>query len=459
LKNPLRTARACFAGEHAASLLAGILLVPTMGVAAVPCDEVFASGFESGTLSASAALCDAKGMNDTGVTGCGGIDFGNSMECSSELPPGQDALYGRDALAAQGLLSKRGAGDAGFDFTKISNAGGDLPEDAGYGTGANQWACTRDNVTGLVWEIKSPNFGSDQYYNARYTWYDPESPGSVGYDSAGVETCFDALQGLDCNTSNYLQHIQAKRLCGRTDWRMPSIRELSNVTHFSQHHLIKAFPERFLSPAGDFPVIIWASEAYVGSNVSAWTIRTNSGNSNIDLHRYAEGVMLVAGEAAAPASDAGFCAAGFLPSTPTSRFDLYPDGTATDQSTGLMWKRCTEGQTWSGSSCTGSGTRVAWAAALEQAEQSTYAGYSDWRLPNVKELRSIVEECANRPAINTEVFPNASLTQDSYLWSSTTSAYDGDLDGGAWYVQFLDGFSSRDGRDFPYAFRLVRDAR
>jgi hypothetical protein len=57
-----------------------------------------------------------------------------------------------------------------------------------------------------------------------------------------------------------------------------------------------------------------------------------------------------------------------------------------------MWMRCALGQNWNGATCTGSGQAYTWQAALQAAEGSSFAGYSDWRLPDIKELSSIVEQ-------------------------------------------------------------------
>ena len=102
------------------------------------------------------------------------------------------------------------------------------------------------------------------------------------------------------------------------------------------------------------------------------------------------------------------------------------DGTVTDNCTGLMWKKCSEGL--SGSSCgTGSVGTYNWENALIQCEGlDPFAGHSDWRLPNARELWSITllgreivdgKKAALGPYINQTVFP---ATVSSNYWSSTT---------------------------------------
>ncbi len=137
-------------------------------------------------------------------------------------------------------------------------------------------------------------------------------------------------------------------------------------------------------------------------------------------------------------------------STPSSDFILHNDGTATHNATGLMWMRCSMGQTWQGERCTGVASEFTWQEALTQ-NGTNYAGYSDWRLPNKNELASILELRCYNPSINDAIFPD---TPASWFWSSSPAAYDSDF---AWYVNFNDGdvnyFSNKDGGNHV---RLVR---
>jgi hypothetical protein len=69
--------------------------------------------------------------------------------------PRQDCRYGRDAAAAAGVLTKTGGGAKGFDYTKIANNGTTLGAGAALGNAPTDWACTKDNITGLTWEVKT----------------------------------------------------------------------------------------------------------------------------------------------------------------------------------------------------------------------------------------------------------------------------------------------------------------
>lgn len=83
-----------------------------------------------------------------------------------------------------------------------------------------------------------------------------------------------------------------------------------------------------------------------------------------------------------------------------------------DTVTGLIWQRCSVGQTWNGTTCTGTATRHTWQQALTVAKNLG----NGYRLPNIKELQSLVETKCYSPSINTNIFPN---TQQSIYWSSS----------------------------------------
>ncbi len=108
------------------------------------------------------------------------------------------------------------------------------------------------------------------------------------------------------------------------------------------------------------------------------------------------------------------------------------DGTITDNASGLMWLEVDLG------------VAVDWEQALSLAENSTLAGYDDWRLPDVKELQSIVSYDGSYPAINQEYFSCTELSEnENYYYWTGTSAYFSEMApeyDSAWYVAF--GYTS-----------------
>jgi hypothetical protein len=162
-------------------------------------------------------------LNDTGIDWCAN-DTTNFLPCPVASHRGQDGEHGRDARARAGQLPKVGGGNAGFDFTKLDANGNALP------ASATQWACVRDNHTGLIWEVKTTDGGLRDQYNT-YTWYDPNSPdGNPGTANGGTCT------GSTCDTTGFVQAVNAQGLCGASDWRMPTWRELQGIVDYSQSH-------------------------------------------------------------------------------------------------------------------------------------------------------------------------------------------------------------------------------
>ena len=180
----------------------------------------------------------AAGLNDTGIVLCGDA-ASNTVDCSSADPAGyprQDGRFGRAAMDAAGVLYKVGASSSlGFDFTKIANNGTELAADAALGSGAADWACTRDNVTGLTWEVKVNDAAHLRHKSHTYTWYDTDTTRNGNNSgSVGGNTCNATLPSSQCNTQAYVAAVNTAQLCGYNDWRMPHNDELLGLVDQSK---------------------------------------------------------------------------------------------------------------------------------------------------------------------------------------------------------------------------------
>lgn len=112
--------------------------------------------------------------------------------------------------------------------------------------------------------------------------------------------------------------------------------------------------------------------------------------------------------------------------TAKNRIGQYIDngnGTVSDTHTGLTWMRCVLGQIWDGTACTGEAGEHRFNRAM--ALRITFADCSDWRLPNIDELESIVDPNRTNPSINKDAFPNTPY-EGAFLrpsfWSSSVSS-------------------------------------
>ena len=129
------------------------------------------------------------------------------------------------------------------------------------------------------------------------------------------------------------------------------------------------------------------------------------------------------------------------------------DGTVTHKKTCLMWKRCSEGQTWEYDRCVGKISTFKWGKIMPKGKQrqwAAFAGHDDWRVPSAEELQSIIDRTRVEPSINSYAFPN---TPSEWFWSS--SAYAGGSSY-SWIVDFGYGYVFSDARTIANAVRLVR---
>lgn len=208
-------------------------------------------------LTAAQLSAQTAPLNDTGQALC--LEDGDLVACTEtnsgdeSTNPRQDGRFGRDAQAAAGELTKIGAGAAGFDFTRICNSGqaagvGACPADPALGAGANEWACTRDNVTGLIWEIKTP---------------------------ANASQTFTFAQA----TSVHAVAVNDAQLCGADDWRVPTRRELLSIVHHGTSN--PAIDTTFFpNTQSNF---YWSSDLFAPNPAFAQVVYFNGGNTDAIL--------------------------------------------------------------------------------------------------------------------------------------------------------------------------------
>jgi hypothetical protein len=226
-------------------------------------------------------------LNDTGIDFCRDHATGAdtavtpSTTCTT-AQGGQDARYGRDPAVQRGAMTKIGGGSKGFDFTKVCNSGqlagqGTCPANPALGSGNDQWACTKDNNTGLIWEVKTSDGGLRDRNNTYTNYDDPTRPQKwnggayVNPTQAEIDAPTNSIGFV--NAVNAL--VGANRLCGATDWRRPTVDELSNIADIGiawPGPTIDAtyFPN---TPASHF----WSGSPVAGSSGYAWNVGFDDG--------------------------------------------------------------------------------------------------------------------------------------------------------------------------------------
>ncbi len=179
------------------------------------------------TVSPPVAVATGR-INDTGITAsqCYQIRSDALVSCTATtafsataLNNAQDGMFGRDvSLGSNTNLD----GKLGFSFTKIGSSGETLPADS------EVWSCTKDNVTGLMWENKTTDGGLRDVART-YTNYDsttePQLPSGALPTTADIETTKNSI--------GFRNQVNAIGLCGATDWRLPDGNELMSIFDYS----------------------------------------------------------------------------------------------------------------------------------------------------------------------------------------------------------------------------------
>lgn len=337
-------------------------------------------------------------LNDTGQTLCRDPKINRTVPCKGSA---QDGDAGRDLTA-----NDDSDGKAGFSFVKVSANGARLPADA------SEWSCIRDRVTGLTWEVKTRD-GGLRDTGHRYT--------NHGDGRAG-------------DASELVQAVNAQGLCGASDWRLPNRIELQSLVDYAKTYFgldAAIDTDWFPNTAADRH---WTGDGLASNASSAWDVDFSGTQVSSGDRDFLQAVRLVRGRAA-----------------PTERFVAHGDEVA-DTLTGLIWRRCAEGQDWTDGTCVGRPLQLNLPGALRRARTAAAAGQG-WRLPNVKELASLVDVGrAAPPLIDSEVFPG---TQGTY-WTSTHDVSYSEV---AWAVDFGSGWVWSELYYYGYPVRLVRDRR
>jgi hypothetical protein len=201
--------------------------------------------------------------NDTGIEIC--LDNNSVapiLDTCNVKSEGQDGYTGRDKSEASDLIKKIGSGSKGFDFSKVDIDGNILDNDA------TEWSCVIDNVTGLMWEIKEPKSqGTLRDANSTYSWYNSDNSTNGG--NAGLKNSGQCSKSL-CDTESFVNNVNNLALCGKSNWRIPTITELNSIAdnglHSGPYIDIVIFKNE--SDSGDS---YWSSSSDAYSNDYAWT--------------------------------------------------------------------------------------------------------------------------------------------------------------------------------------------
>jgi hypothetical protein len=352
-------------------------------------------GGESKTVTGLVINDDAGGPNGTGATArLAGLPFGRDVNALTKSNEDDGAL--------------------GFSFAAV----------------AGSPACILDKVTGLLWQASNYK-----------------------------KSDFDNMWRLELEAND-------AKLCGKSDWRVPRTNELLSVLNFSVPISTPSQPMNADTRLSADPMMgdFWTAEQVVNAPVNAWMVSPGTGGTVTfeSKTKSTPFVRLVSGgiEPNETFPRASTC------EDPFPRFEvsngIVPNGTVYDQKSGLMWKQCHEGRM--GPQCSepsipGFSTNMTspsefanWLSIVNDKPDTLGAGFSDWRIPTVKELASLVDRCImspKAPAINISVFPESKPIK--YISSTAKANHSNSY----WYVDFAGGTVAFEPPNSHY-LRLVR---
>jgi len=300
-------------------------------------------------------------------------------------------------------------------YLKLDAAGNVLPANA------DKWVMVRDNLSGLIWEVKENKDGIKDYANLHdadntYTWcntnYDPDEG-----DIQGACTATDTEDFIDSLN-------KGSGYCGYTDWRLPTIRELVTLANHSRNN--PAINTAYFPMT--VPANYWTSTTYAGNVVYAWFVHFDNASSDSFNKTNSFYVRAVRGRN----------------EQPITRFSVQPDGTVIDKTNGLQWQQATADITGDGKP-----DNMSWQEAIDYADNLSLGGYDDWRLPDIDELLTLPNYSYYHPAAHTTIFN----TESFYYWSAQRSVR---FKNKAWRVYFGNGYDSCQLESYKHFVRAVR---
>ncbi len=295
-------------------------------------------------------------------------------------------------------------------------------------------------------EHGEPFYGQDAQYDGVQPSYRDNGDGTV--TDLNTELVWQKIPGEKVAFADAVTGAEKLDLAGYKDWRLPTIKELYSLILFSGidpsgPQVVERVPfidtDSFHFEYGDtsagerlIDAQYWSSTQYVSTtmNGDATVFGVNFADGRI------KGYPRDVGPTGEPMKEYVRYVRGNTNYSVNAFLDNR-DGTITDNATGLMWPKAdsAEGMDWEDA--------LAW---VQQKNEENYLGYSDWRLPNAKELQSIVDYTRSPSTTHsasidpifstTPVIDEGGETNYPFFWTSTTHSGGEDKGDFAVYIAF-----------------------
>lgn len=241
--------------------------------------------------------------------------------------------------------------------------------------------------------------GQDASYNGNQPSYTDNGDGTITDNVTGL--MWEQDMGDKISYDEAITKATNSTLGGYTDWRVPTIKELYSLALFTGRCMGETVVDKFINtnyfnqPIGDTGAGEREIDAQTWS-ITEYTSTTMNNDATVFGYNFVDGRLKGYPKYDPQTGDPRsmyFRMVRGNTSYGINQFVDNGDGTITDNATGLMWQQADDGTTRN------------WENALAYAENLTLAGHSDWRMPNAKELQSIVDysrspDATNSPAID-----------------------------------------------------------
>lgn len=322
-----------------------------------------------------------------------------------------------------------------FSYTKLDASGNDLPDSA------TTWSCVRDNLSGLIWEVKTP-----ENMDKVYLWN-------------------EALTFVDS--------VNASGLCGFNDWRVPEITELQGLVTYQKLAVSPVSGEDALIDINSFPytgglyhgsgMTYWSKTPVVSSSNRAWTVSFSDGFTTYaadftsTINPYL--LRLVRGDI--QKNRYNYTKMG-------SEGNLLPESFAEwqcvlDEDTGLVWQIKTFDllNLYAPNSILNQQSFDLVEQYVDSINREGLCGFHDWYLPEIWELLTLVDYSRFGPASDTDYFVTGLESAGLQFWSATQYPIinpdpDPELGGLNWALLFQDGYTTPVFHSIPSVAGLVR---
>jgi hypothetical protein len=271
--------------------------------------------------------------------------------------------------------------------------------------------------------VSTETFGEDSDYDLNPPDFTDHGNGTVTDNVTGL-IWQKGESGTTTTWDSAVTYCETLAIGGSEDWRLPSAHELFSIVN---HDTAKPPLDSAYFTSSAEAEYWWSNTVPAFGTTKVWVVNSGGGigaHPKTEASSKAHYVRCVRGT---PGNEMSFSGNG--------------NGTVTDNNTGLMWEQ------------DGNSPPTDWEGGLQYCEGLNLANHDDWRLPNVKELRSINNDDYDSPSIDDQYFKSPNNTAE--YWTSTSNRNHNTQ---AWYMTLEWGIVSHIEKTESYYSRCVRNA-